>query len=112
MDESKISFDQDVTDIETIRRHFGVERMALMGYSYLGKIAVLYALEHPERVERIVQFGPVGPSFGTEYKPEYVFQDDPVDPEEAEKAADQITLQAKKTAQNEIEQAMEKMRDE
>ena len=80
LDESKISFEQDVADLETVRRHFGVERMALIGYSYLGRIVVLYALEHPERVERIVQLGPVGPNFGTEYKPEYVFQDDPVEP--------------------------------
>ncbi len=81
VDESKITFEQDVADLETIRRHFGVERMALIGYSYLGKIVVLYALEHPERVERIIQFGPVAPDFGTEYESEYVFQDDPVEPE-------------------------------
>lgn len=80
VDESRISFEQDVVDLETVRRHFGVDRMALMGYSYLGKIAVLYALEHPSRVERIVQFGPVGPAFGTVYRPEFVFRDDPVDP--------------------------------
>jgi proline iminopeptidase len=80
LDESKITFEQDVADLETVRRHFAVERMALMGYSYLGKIVVLYALEHPERVERILQFGPVGPNFGTGYKPEYIFQDDPVEP--------------------------------
>jgi pimeloyl-ACP methyl ester carboxylesterase len=80
LDESKITFEQDVADLETVRHYFGVDRAALMGYSYLGKIVVLYALEHPERVERIVQFGPVGPSFSTDYKPEYVFQDDPVDP--------------------------------
>lgn len=79
-DDAKISFEQDVVDLETVRRHFGVERMALMGYSYLGKIVVLYALEHPGRVDRMVQFGAVAPSFATEYRPEYVFQQDPVDP--------------------------------
>jgi proline iminopeptidase len=81
VDDDRISFEHDVADLETVRRHFGVERAALVGYSYLGKIVVLYALEHPERVERIVQLGPVGPDFGTEYRPEYVFSDDPVDPE-------------------------------
>ena len=79
-DDAKISFEHDVGDLETVRRHFGIERMALIGYSYLGKIAVLYALEHPDRVERIVQLGPVGPSFGTEYRSDYVASDDPVDP--------------------------------
>lgn len=79
-DDSKISFEHDVADLETVRRHFGVERVALLGYSYLGKIVVLYALAHPARVERIVQFGAVGPNFGTKYRPEFEFHDDPVDP--------------------------------
>ena len=81
-DDARIGFEEDVADLEAVRRHFGVERMALMGYSYLGKIVVLYALEHPRFVERIVQLGPVGPAFGTEYRPEYVFADDPVNPAE------------------------------
>ena len=81
-DDARIGFEEDVTDLEAVRRHFGVERMALIGYSYLGKIVVLYALEHPRLVERIVQLGPVGPAFGTEYRPEYVFADDPVNPAE------------------------------
>ena len=44
-------------DIETVRRHFGLERVSVMGYSYLGKVAVMYAMAHPERVDRIVQLG-------------------------------------------------------
>jgi proline iminopeptidase len=79
-DDALIGFEEDVADIEAVRRHFGVERMSLMGYSYLGKIVILYAIEHPARVERIVQFGPVPPTFGVEYRPEYVAGDDPVDP--------------------------------
>ena len=94
VDDAKISFQHDVADLETVRRHFGVERMALIGYSYLGKIVVLYALEHPERVERIVQLGPVPPDFGTEYRAEYVFQDDPVDPKEL------ATLRASRAERN------------
>ena len=93
-DDARISFEYDVADLETVRRHFGVERMALMGYSYLGKIAVLYALAHPERVERIVQLGPVGPDFATEYEPEYVYRDDPVD------AAALATLRTKRSERN------------
>jgi proline iminopeptidase len=80
VDDSRITFEQDVLDLETVRRHFGAERVSLLGYSYLGKIVILYVLEHPQRVDRIVQFGPVPPAFGTEYRPEYVFVDDPVDP--------------------------------
>lgn len=79
-DDSRISFAHDVADLETVRRHFGVERMTLMGYSYLGKIVILYALENPERVDRIVQFGAVEPNFGTKYRPEFVFREDAVEP--------------------------------
>jgi pimeloyl-ACP methyl ester carboxylesterase len=93
-DDAMIGFEEDVADLETIRRHFGIERAALMGYSYLGKIVVLYALEHPERVTRIVQLGPVEPTFGTAYKPEYVFRDDPIPP------ADRAALRALRSEQS------------
>ena len=48
LDEKTITFEQDVVDLETVRRHFGVERMALIGSSYLGKIVVppVQSLEH------------------------------------------------------------------
>lgn len=41
-----------------------------IGYSYVGLLVMLYALEHPDRVERIVQLGPVPIRFGTEFPPE------------------------------------------
>ncbi|HSE98688.1 MAG TPA: alpha/beta hydrolase [Blastocatellia bacterium] len=63
----KISIHHDVKDVERIRRHFGIERFSLIGYSYLGLMAVMYAMEHPQRVERIIQMGPVPLKFGTEY---------------------------------------------
>jgi pimeloyl-ACP methyl ester carboxylesterase len=94
VDDSRITFEQDVTDLETVRRHFDVERATLLGYSYLGKIVVLYALEHPGHVDRIVQFGPVPPAFATEYRQEYVFVDDPVD------AAARARLRALRSEQN------------
>ena len=80
-DDAAISFEHDVADLEAVRRHFRLERVALAGYSYLGRIVVLYALEHPERVERIVQLGPIPPDFTTVYRPEFEAHDDPVDPE-------------------------------
>jgi pimeloyl-ACP methyl ester carboxylesterase len=74
-DLAKISIEADVRDLETIRKHFRVEKAHLIGYSYLGLMVVLYALEHPANVERIVQLGPVPLKFGTEYRPEYVAGD-------------------------------------
>ena len=54
-----LSIEQDVKDLETVRAHFKVEKFVPVGYSYLGKMVVMYAAAHPERVTRIVQMGPV-----------------------------------------------------
>lgn len=65
----------DVKDVERIRRHFKVEKFSMIGYSYLGLMSVMYAMEHPGRVERIIQIGPVPLKFGTKY-PENLTNDD------------------------------------
>lgn len=59
-DVSTLTVQQDVRDLETVRRHFNVEKFSAIGYSYLGLVVAMYALDHPQRVERIVQMGPVG----------------------------------------------------
>ena len=53
------TIEQDVQDLETVRAHFKVEKFVPVGYSYLGKMVVMYAAAHPDRVRRIVQLGPV-----------------------------------------------------
>lgn len=59
-DEStEISVARDLEDLEALRRHLGLERMALMGASYYGALAALYAAEHPERVDRVVMVAPM-----------------------------------------------------
>jgi len=74
-DGSLLTLEHDVQDLEAVRRHFGVERFSTVGYSYLGKMVVFYALHHPEQVERIVQIGPVPMALATEY-PEELRNDD------------------------------------
>lgn len=66
-DLSQLTILGDVADVEALRRHFGAEKVSLVGYSYLGLMVALYATEHPERVERLVQVGPVPRKFGTPY---------------------------------------------
>ncbi len=51
----------DVEDLEDVRRHLGIDRFDVIGHSYLGIVVILYALEHPERVRRIVQIAPSQP---------------------------------------------------
>ena len=57
----------DVEDLETVRRHFTQGKVGLIGHSYLGLMAFLYAEKYPHRIERIVQIGPMSLKFGAEY---------------------------------------------
>lgn len=47
-----------VDDLERLRAHLGVERLRLCGYSWGGLLALLYALSHPDRVERLALLSP------------------------------------------------------
>ena len=47
-----------LADIERIRRILGVEKLTLIGHSYGGFLATLYALEFPNRVKRMVLVSP------------------------------------------------------
>lgn len=47
-----------IADIEHLRAAIGVERITLVGHSYGGFIASLYAAEFPGRVERLVLIAP------------------------------------------------------
>jgi len=49
---------QQIADIERIRRILGQERLTLIGHSFGGFIAALYAVEFPERVEKLVLVSP------------------------------------------------------
>lgn len=44
---------EHVTDLETLRERWRLDRVTLLGYSWGGLLAVLYALEHPDRIERL-----------------------------------------------------------
>ena len=77
----------DVDDVEAIRKHFGRETVSLVGYSYLGLMVALYATRHPERVDRLVQMGPVPRKFGTAY------------PEDQRAGADTLAMEGRKAGE-------------
>lgn len=52
------TIEQDAKDLETVRTHFKLEKFVPVGYSYLGKMVMLYAAAHPSRVHRIIQLAP------------------------------------------------------
>ncbi len=46
--------------VDTVMDHFGLDRAALVGLSQGGAIALSYAIEHPERADRVVAVAPAG----------------------------------------------------
>jgi len=66
----------DVEDLETIRRHFGIHPVDVIGHSYLGMVVALYAMKYSAHVNRVVQIGPVQPFLGKQY-PTYLTGADP-----------------------------------
>ena len=59
----------DVDDLDAVRRHFGLERLNLIGHSYMGLMVILYAMKYPAHVDRIVQIGPMPPDPRKQYPP-------------------------------------------
>ena len=53
-DAAYLTWQHHVADLETLRRHFGMGRLKLIGHSWGGLLAALYAKEHPEHVDRMV----------------------------------------------------------
>ncbi|GAA3994260.1 alpha/beta fold hydrolase [Streptomyces plumbiresistens] len=49
-----------VADLDAVRRHFGLERMALLGHSWGAQLALSYALARPERVDALVYVSGTG----------------------------------------------------
>src|SRR5260370_6027352 len=50
--ETPVGWREHVADLEALRQRWGLERVTLLGYSWGGLLAVLYALTHPDRVAR------------------------------------------------------------
>jgi proline iminopeptidase len=63
-DGSKLGYEQHVADLEAVRQHFKLDKMTLMGNSWGGLLISLYAVEHPDRVERMILDSPAGPMKG------------------------------------------------
>ena len=48
------TMDAQVADLEAVRAHFGIEKVALVGDSYGGFLVMAYAAAHPEHVAKLV----------------------------------------------------------
>ena len=53
-----VGWTEQVADLEALRERWSLDRLTLAGYSWGALLALLYALEHPERVERLALVSP------------------------------------------------------
>jgi proline iminopeptidase len=53
-DPASHTLDNNIDDVDALRRHLGLERIAVLGGSYGGMVAQGYALRYPERVSNLI----------------------------------------------------------
>ncbi|NNE08845.1 MAG: alpha/beta fold hydrolase [Gemmatimonadetes bacterium] len=58
LDSTDITLDLFIRDIDAVRAHYGLERMNLMGHSWGGFLAMLYAIQHPDRLNSLILVSP------------------------------------------------------
>lgn len=56
--DTPVGWREHVADLDALRAQRGLEQLTVCGYSWGGLLAVLYFLEHPERVERLALVSP------------------------------------------------------
>jgi proline iminopeptidase len=61
VDDERVGIEHQVADLEAVRRHFRLEKMALLGNSWGGFLISAYAAAHPERIERLILDVPAPP---------------------------------------------------
>jgi proline iminopeptidase len=63
-DTTQLAYPRQVQDLDELRKHFGLAKVALVAHSYGPLLAASYAVAHPGAVSRMVFFGPVPPRRG------------------------------------------------
>ena len=60
-DTTSLGQEYEVSDIEFVRQHFNLEKIALLGWSYMGGAVARYASQHPTRISRLILMSPISP---------------------------------------------------
>jgi proline iminopeptidase len=75
-----VGWTEQVADLDALREHFGLARITLVGYSWGGLLAMLYALEHRDRVERLALVSPAPAWRAAREEFEHIFSGRNLDP--------------------------------
>ena len=104
IDESTITMDLFLMDIENLRTHFGLDAWSVMGHSFGGMLASYYVSKHPQKVEKLI----LSSSAGVDRQ---LFEGDPIAPihkrlsEEDKKALKEIEKRYLEGEQGDLGQA-------
>ena len=79
-DGRQLSLEDDVQDLEAIRRYFSLDRFTLLGASYQAAVAACYALDNPGRVDRLLLVCPITPMVPGEWAQELPAAEDLIFP--------------------------------
>jgi pimeloyl-ACP methyl ester carboxylesterase len=60
-DAKRLTMADELRDLETVRSSLGISKAGVVGFSYLGLVTALDAADHPDRVARLAQLGPIAP---------------------------------------------------
>lgn len=60
--EDSMQLDTFVEDLDAVRRAFGLKKVTLLGHSWGGFLAMEYACDHPEAVEKLILMSSMAPS--------------------------------------------------
>lgn len=54
LDSTTITMDLMVEDVEAIRKYFKLDKWSVLGHSFGGMVASLYAVKYPERIDKMI----------------------------------------------------------
>ncbi|NOT08687.1 MAG: alpha/beta hydrolase [Gemmatimonadales bacterium] len=57
-DSTRLTADNDMADLDAVRRHFNLSRMAVIGHHWGAAVAARYAVRHAEHVSRLLLLSP------------------------------------------------------
>lgn len=58
--ENAISLQNNLDDVEAVRRYFKIQKINLLGWSYMGAMVAVYASKYPENVKSLIMMTPMG----------------------------------------------------